>query len=170
MLDYLKNGVPVKDEETAQPQGLMLIDYENLGNNEFIIANQVGYPFKTKIPDVILYVNGIPLVIIECKKLDVSWKKAYEQIKDYEREIPELFKYVQVGIAVGDKPVYFPIVPWLDNVPVYKWKGERFDELDNLVGLLKPETLLDILRYFTFYRESGGAFTKVLEVHAVPGG
>ncbi len=162
VLDYLKNGVPVKDEETGEPKRLMLIDYKNLGNNEFLVANQVGYPFKTKIPDLILYVNGIPLVIIECKKLDVSWKKAYEQIKDYEKEMPELFKYVQIGVAVGDKPVYFPIVPWLGSVPVYEWKGESFDELDNLVELLKPGTLLDVLRYFTFYRESGGAFTKVL--------
>ncbi|WP_297550861.1 type I restriction endonuclease subunit R [Thermococcus sp.] len=162
VLDYLKNGVPVKDEETAQPKRLMLIDYENLGNNEFLVANQVGYPFKTKIPDIVLYVNGIPLVIIECKKLNVSWKKAYEQIKSYEKEMPELFKYVQIGVAVGDKPVYFPIVPWLSSVPIYEWKGKSFDDLDNLVELLKPETILDVLRYFTFYRESGGAFTKVL--------
>ncbi|NPB04200.1 MAG: HsdR family type I site-specific deoxyribonuclease, partial [Thermotogae bacterium] len=162
VLDYLKNGVPVKDEETGEPKRLMLIDYENLGNNEFLIANQVGYPFKTKIPDLILYVNGIPLVIIECKKLDVSWKKAYEQIKSYEKEMPELFKYTQIGIAVGDKLVYFPIVPWLGSVPVYEWKWGNFDPLDDLIELLKPETLLDVLRYFTFYRESGGAFTKVL--------
>ncbi|WP_297553131.1 type I restriction endonuclease subunit R [Thermococcus sp.] len=162
VLDYLKNGVPVKDEETSQPKRLMLIDYENLENNEFLVANQVGYPFKTKIPDIILYVNGIPLVIIECKKLDVSWKKAYGQIKEYEKEMPELFKYVQVGVAVGNKAVYFPTVPWQSSVQVYEWKWGNFDPLDDLVELLKPETLLDVLRYFTFYRESGGAFAKVL--------
>jgi len=162
VLDYLKNGIPVKDEETGEPKRLMVIDYENPKNNEFLVANQVGYPFKTKIPDIILYVNGIPLVIMECKKLDVSWKKAYEQIKGYEQEMPELFKYVQVGVAVGDKPVYFPIVPWLSSVPVYEWKWGNFDPLDDIIELLKPKTLLDILRYFTFYRERDGAFTEVL--------
>ncbi|MDI3475109.1 MAG: type restriction enzyme subunit [Thermococcaceae archaeon] len=162
VLDYLKNGVPIKDDETGQPKRVMLIDYERPENNEFIVANQVGYPFRTKIPDLVLYINGIPLVIIECKKLDVSWKKAYEQIKGYEGEMPELFKYVQVGVAIGDKPVYFPTVPWLESVPVYEWKGESFDPLDNLTAMLKPLTFLDILRYFTFYRESWGTFTKVL--------
>ncbi|WP_232460750.1 type I restriction endonuclease [Thermococcus barossii] len=108
VLDYLKNGVPVKDEETGEPRRLMLIDYENLENNEFLVANQVGYPFKTKIPDLILYVNGIPLVIVECKRLDVSWKKAYKQIKDYEKEMPELFKYIQMALPSGINPSISP--------------------------------------------------------------
>ena len=162
ILDYIKDGVPLKDKEDNTIKTVQLIDYENPNNNEFLVANQVGYPFKTKIPDIVLYINGIPLVIIECKRLKKSWKKAYKQIKGYEKEMPELFKYVQFGVAIGDKVVYFPIVPWLKDVPVYEWKGESFDDLDNLAELLTPSTLLDILRYFIFYRENKGVFTKVL--------
>ena len=69
-MDYLKDGVSIKDEETGELKRLMLIDYENPENNEFLVANQVSYPFKTKIPDIVLYINGIPIVIIECRLSD----------------------------------------------------------------------------------------------------
>ncbi|ADT84564.1 type I restriction endonuclease subunit R [Thermococcus barophilus] len=162
ILEYLKDGVPVKDEETGEPKRLMLIDYKNPENNEFLVANQVGYPFKTKIPDMILYINGIPIVLIECKRLKKDWKEAYRQIKRYEKEMPELFKYVQFSIAIGDRVVYFPNVPWLEDVSVYEWKGESFDDLDNIMEILIPANLLDILKYFIFYREDKGVITKVL--------
>jgi len=116
VLEYLKEGVPLRDEETGEPKRVLLIDYRNIENNEFLVANQVGYPFRTKIPDLVLYINGIPLVLIECKRLKRDWKKAYRQIKGYEKEMPELFKYVQFSIAAGDRVVYFPNVPWLEDV------------------------------------------------------
>ncbi|WP_297506289.1 HsdR family type I site-specific deoxyribonuclease [Thermococcus sp.] len=162
VLEYLKEGVPLRDEETGEPKRVLLIDYENIGNNEFLVANQVGYPFRTKIPDLVLYINGIPVVLIECKRLKRDWKRAYRQIKGYEKEMPELFKYVQFSIAAGDRVVYFPNVPWLEDVPVYEWKGESFDDLDNIMEPLTPSNLLDMLRYFIFYREERGTITKVL--------
>jgi len=70
-------------------------------NNEFIITKQVNYDGREGIrTDIILYVNGIPLVDIECKNpIDpsVSWYDAYRQIKDYEGTVPELYKYIQIG-------------------------------------------------------------------------
>ncbi len=162
VLEYIKEGVPLRDEETGEPKRVLLIDYENIEKNEFLVANQVGYPFKTKIPDLVLYINGIPVVLIECKRLKRDWKRAYRQIKGYEKEMPELFKYVQFSIAAGDRVVYFPNVPWLEDVPVYEWRGESFDDLDNIMEPLTPINLLDILRYFIFYREDKGTITKVL--------
>ncbi len=162
VLEYLKEGVPLRDEETGEPKRVLLIDYENIENNEFLVANQVGYPFRTKIPDLVLYINGIPVVLIECKRLKGDWKRAYRQIRGYEKEMPELFKYVQFSIAAGDRVVYFPNVPWLEDVPVYEWKGESFDDLDNIMEPLTPSNLLDMLRYFIFYREERGTITKVL--------
>lgn len=76
--------------------------------------------------------------------------------------MPELFKYVQFSIAIGDRVVYFPNVPWLEDVSVYEWKGESFDDLDNIMEILTPENLLDILKYFIFYLEDTGVITKVL--------
>lgn len=154
VLEALKNGVAVKDRETGVIKRIKLIDYENPENNEFIFSRQVYYKgLKADIPDIVLYINGIPIVIIECKKMSESWKKAYSQVKRYEKEVPELFKYVQFSVAMADKAVYFPNVRWLKDVPAYEWQ-----ELD----FLKKSVLLDILRYFIFYREDKGEWTKVL--------
>ena len=162
ILHYIKEGVPIKDEE-GNPQQIALIDYNNTENNDFLVANQVRQTGKQlRILDAILYINGIPLVAVECKQMKRSWKLAYQQIKAYEEDLPNLFKYVQFSIAIGDRVVYFPNVSGLKNVPVYEWKGKYFDDLDNLMELLKPPSLLDALRYFIFYREDKGIITKVL--------
>ncbi|NJE26610.1 HsdR family type I site-specific deoxyribonuclease [Thermococcus sp. MV5] len=162
ILHYIKEGVPIKDEK-GNPQQIALIDYNNIENNEFLVANQVRHMGKQlRILDALLYINGIPLVAVECKQIKRSWKIAYQQIKAYEEDLPNLFKYVQFSIAIGDRVVYFPNVPGLKNVPVYEWRGKNFDDLDNLVELLKPSSLLDALRYFIFYREDKGVITKVL--------
>lgn len=154
VLEALKHGVAIKDKETGIVKRIKLIDYENLENNEFIFSRQVYYRgLKANIPDIVLYINGIPIVLIECKKMTKSWKEAYSQIKRYEEEIPELFKYVQISIAYADRAVYFPNVRWLKDVPAYEWQELEF---------LKKAILLDILRYFVFYREDKGEWTKVL--------
>jgi len=141
ILHYIKEGVPIKDEE-GNPQQIALIDYNNTENNDFLVANQVRQTGKQlRILDAILYINGIPLVAVECKQMKRSWKLAYQQIKAYEEDLPNLFKYVQFSIAIGDRVVYFPNVSGLKNVPVYEWKGKYFDDLDNLMELLKPPSL-----------------------------
>jgi len=150
-LDAIKRGVTIKDSE-GNLKVIRLIDYGDSDNNSLIFSRQVS--FGDTIPDITLFVNGIPLAVIECKKMAKSWKEGYSQIKRYEQSVPELFKYVQIGVSFADKLVYFPIVRWAENVPVYEWKPQ-FD-------ILKPEIFLDIIRYFTFYREQDGEITKVL--------
>ncbi|AKG91334.1 type I site-specific deoxyribonuclease, HsdR family [Geoglobus ahangari] len=152
ILDAIKKGVTIKDSE-GNLKTIKLIDYENLEANSLVFSRQVSFR-DAVIPDITLFVNGIPLVVIECKKMAKSWKEGYSQIKRYEQSVPELFKYVQIGVSFADKLVYFPIVRWAENVPVYEWKPQ-FD-------ILKPEILLDVVRYFTFYREQDGEITKVL--------
>jgi type I restriction enzyme R subunit len=99
------------------------------GNNEFVVTRQVYYSGRDKIrTDIMLYVNGIPLVNIECKdptKPGVSWYDAFVQIKDYENIVPELYKYVQIGIAAESKAKYFPVVPWQDkdSVKYHEWRS-----------------------------------------------
>lgn len=152
ILDAIKKGVIIKDSE-GNLKTIKLIDYDNLNANSLVFSRQVSFR-DAVIPDITLFVNGIPLGVIECKKMAKSWKEGYSQIKRYEQSVPELFKYVQIGVSFADKLVYFPIVRWAENVPVYEWKPQ-FD-------ILKPEIFLDIIRYFTFYREQDGEITKVL--------
>ncbi|MFQ5842901.1 MAG: HsdR family type I site-specific deoxyribonuclease, partial [Thermodesulfobacteriota bacterium] len=108
---------------------------------------------------------GIPQVNIECKSptsLTENWFTAYKQIKDYEESVPELYKYIQIGVAAESIARYFPIVPWQDEVKIYAWKSEGKDSVDSTLEMLSPATLLDILINFLFFRVEFGEATKVI--------
>ncbi len=152
ILRYIKYGLPIEDPKTKLPKEIKLIDYDNPDKNSFLYSRQVRYGI---VPDIVLYINGLPIMLIECKAINVGWKEAYKQVKRYEKEFPELFKYVQLSLAVADKIVYFPNVPWSEEVSVYEWKP-------NPIEFLEKEKILNILKYFTFYREKDGKITKVL--------
>jgi len=168
VLEYLKFGVPVKLRETRTSARLKLIDYVNPGRNEFIVSSQVTHTGRGTIRnDILLYVNGIPLVSIEVKNPTdpgVSWRDAFLQVKRYEEAVPELYKYVQVGVAVEAVARYFPIVPWTrpEEVVIYEWKEEGLDSIDSTIELFRPERLLDFLRFYTYFRMEEGRETKVL--------
>ena len=144
ILRYYKDGIRVKLEKEAVVESIQLFDYKNLENNEFIISKQVNYQGRDRIrTDIMLYINGIPVVNIECKNpvsMSESWFNAYRQIKDYENTVPELYKYVQIGVAAEAIAKYFPIVPWQDNVLTSKWREEHPHPFDGQKNLLKPST------------------------------
>ncbi|HEX9667808.1 MAG TPA: HsdR family type I site-specific deoxyribonuclease [Thermodesulfobacteriota bacterium] len=166
ILNFYKFGVPVKFEKEKVVKYVQLFDFEDINNNEFIVTRQVYFYGKDKIrTDIILYVNGIPVVNIECKNptsLSESWESAYKQIKDYEDIVPELYKYIQIGVAAESEAKYFPIVPWQEEVKIYEWKVEGKDSIDSTIEVLSRENLLDILRNFLFYRVEFGNASKVI--------
>ena len=94
-----KNGITVNfyDKGEMKSDIIYLVDFENIENNSFIIANQWTFiENSTKIPDVILFINGLPVVLMELKspsreETDVS--DAYRQIRNYMQEIPSMFVY-----------------------------------------------------------------------------
>jgi type I restriction enzyme R subunit len=139
-----------------------------VGSNEFVVSRQVQYSGKEKIrTDIVLYVNGIPLVNIECKdptKPGTSWYDAFAQIKEYEDSVPELYKYIQIGIAAESQARYFPIVPWQkkEDVKCHEWREELSDSIDSVLKLLLPSVMLDVIRNFLFYRVEMGNATKVI--------
>lgn len=165
-LDFLKYGVGIKFEKERVVKIVNLFDFENPQNNEFVFSRQVHFRGKDLIiPDVILFVNGIPLLNIECKSpvdLRTDWEQGFYQIKEYEKLAPELYKYIQIGIAFAEKVRYFPIVPWQENVPVYLWKKENLPEDEAIFEMLTPQTLIDVLRNFLFIREEYGEIKKVV--------
>ena len=166
ILNFYKFGVPVKFEKEKVVKYVQLFDFENTENNEFIITRQVYYQGKDRIrTDIILYVNGIPLVDIECKNptnISESWFNAYKQIKDYEQLVPEVYKYIQIGIAAESQARYFPIVPWQKEVKTYEWREEGLDSIDSTIELLSRNVLLDIVKNFLFFRVEFGNATKVI--------
>ena len=164
----MKAGIPVRFEKTRTVEYIRLFDYDKLENNEFIVSRQViheGGSGQVIRNDILLYANGIPLVNIECKdpaSLAEDWHTAYAQIKKYENTVPELYKYVQIGMAAEQIVKFFPIVPWQPEVKTDEWKIEGMEPHDAAVAMLRPECLFDILRYFLFMRRETGEDTKVL--------
>jgi len=183
ILRFLKQGVPIKLERTKELRYIKLIDFDPLDPektakaNEFVVSDQLTFQGpKEKIrTDLVLFVNGIPLVVVECKNPtdpSLSWEDAYRQVKDYEKLAPELFKYVQFSIAAAVTARYFPNVLGGEEVKIYCWRKQREerggkeptgeDVLDSTIEMLSQQTLLDILINFVFAREERGRFSKVL--------
>jgi len=166
ILNFYKFGIPVKFEKEKVVKYVQLFDFQNYDRNEFVVSRQVYYYGRDTIrTDIILYVNGIPLVNIECKNpvsMSESWYTAYRQIKDYEALVPELYKYVQIGVAAESIARYFPIVPWQGEVMIHQWREEEKDSIDSTVEMLSRDALLDIVRNFLFFRIERGEATKVI--------
>ena len=166
ILRYFKYGIPIKTEKERVVRNIQLFAYENSQMNEFIVTNQFEFLGREKIRlDILLFVNGIPLVNIECKNpytYKYSYYDAYRQIKRYEKVAPELYKYIQIGIGFAEIVKYFPIVPWLEEVKQEVWRWEGCKEEEAIFEMLTPKTLLDILKNFIFVWEFRGEMTKVI--------
>ncbi|MHA1410944.1 MAG: type I restriction endonuclease subunit R, partial [Candidatus Odinarchaeia archaeon] len=166
VLRFMKNGVPIKLEKTKELRYIDLFDYKNVENNWFIVSNQVIFRNKeTIIPDIVLFVNGIPLVLVECKdptNPSVSWEDGFNQIKSYEQLMPELFKYVQFSVAAEENVRYFANIPWEYYPKTHTWREEGLDERDSIIEMLSPHKLLDIIRNYVFIREKRGRVIKVI--------
>lgn len=177
-LDIFRNGLVVPLQKEGIEKVIKLIDLENIENNDFIVTNQFRVEgLRGNIrADIVLLVNGIPLVLIEGKnptREEVDWTDAYRQIKRYEEQAPELFKYVQFSIATdGIKNYYFPNVfneeekdflnIWKDPYP---FKKDEFKEdmlKITIYGLLPKQNLLDLIENFTFIRKERDKSTKIM--------
>ncbi|MGO8040811.1 type I restriction endonuclease subunit R [Rhizobium leguminosarum] len=166
--DYARK---VTGQETRQT--LRVIDFLDLGNNQYSVTHQLRVKAEnTRKPDIVVYANGIPLVVIEAKSpLNVKDKtgEAFEQIKQYERDIPRLFfsnvfNIVTDGAlvlygATGSGSKYF--AEWRDPWP--KLEADFPDSLANgLWCLLEPSRLLDLIaHYVVFERTESGTIKKI---------
>ncbi len=98
-MDYLQNGIPVKYfvESEERAELVYLMDFHDIEKNNFIVANQWTIVENSeKRPDIIIFVNGLPLVVLELKspsREDTDVSEAYRQLKNYMKEIPSLFVY-----------------------------------------------------------------------------
>jgi type I restriction enzyme R subunit len=166
ILSFLKFGVPIKTEKERLVKNIYLFDESNIENNEFIFTNQFEFIGRDNVRlDIVLFVNGIPLVNIECKNpytAKTNYYDAFKQIKRYEKAAPELYKYIQIGIGYAEKIKYFPIVPWHDEVDQFVWKWEKENENEAIFVMLEPKNLLDIIKNFIFILQLGTETKKVI--------
>ncbi|MEM4097700.1 MAG: HsdR family type I site-specific deoxyribonuclease [Candidatus Micrarchaeaceae archaeon] len=169
ILEYMKIGVPRKLEKSKELKYVRLFDYNDIENNEFIVSRQVRFQGLKEVakPDIVFFVNGIPIVVVECKnpaELNVSWLDAYNDIVEYYNEIvPELLKYVQIGIAASEVAKYFAVMPGYENPQPCEWRAEGVeDSVGATIQMLNPTILLDLLRNFIFVRQDKDKLGKIV--------
>jgi len=177
----LVGGVPVQYQKDGETRGdfVRLIDWTDATRNEFWAVNQftIKGAHHTRRPDIILFVNGLPLALLELKNpadqtADI-WK-AYDQIQTYKEQIPDVFQYnevllisdgtdARIGSLSANAERY---LQWrtIDGVTLDPL-GE-FNELETLVrGALAPVYLLDYLRYFVLFEDDGTLVKKIAGYH-----
>jgi len=171
----LTEGINVSYQKNGHQRGdlVWLIDFENPENNEFIVANQftVIENGNNKRPDVILFVNGIPLVVIELKNPadeNATVKSAFKQLQTYKEIIPSLFTYNGLMIiSDGLEAKAGSLSAGLTRFMAWK-SADGKEEASNLVsqletlinGMLNKETLLDLIRHFVVFEKSKKEDTK----------
>jgi type I restriction enzyme R subunit len=166
---HLTEGVNVTYRVGAEERGdyVWLIDFENPENNDFCVVNQftVVENHHTKRPDVILFVNGLPLVVIELKNPadeNATVKSAYQQIQTYKDLIPSLFTYnCFVIISDGLEAKTGTISSSLSRYMAWKTIDGKVEaskligQLEILIkGMLNKATLIDLIQNFIVFEKS----------------
>ncbi len=162
-------GIKVSYQKDGQQRGdlVWLIDFNTPENNDFIVANQftVVEDGVNKRPDVILFVNGIPLVVIELKNAadeNATIKSAFRQIETYKAVIPSLFNYNAFTIiSDGLEARAGTLSSGMSRFMAWK-SADGKEEASHLVsqmetlinGMLNKETLLDLIRHFIVFEKS----------------
>lgn len=174
-MDYLQNGLPVKYFHKGEERNsiVYLLDYKNANNNTFYVVNQ--YTFiengNNRRPDVILFINGMPLVLCELKspsKDEVNAENAYNQIRNYMQDIPSMFIYNAICV-ISDLTTNKAgtITSGLDRFMAWKSKdGTETMALADFAtfyeGMFDRARLLDIIKNFICFSVEQSKVFKIL--------
>ena len=174
-MDYLQNGITVNYFDNGEEKSdiVYLVDYKNIDNNSFVIANQWTFiENSTKIPDVILFLNGIPVVLMELKspsreETDVS--DAYRQLRNYMKEIPSMFVYNVICVMSDQLSSRAgTITSGIDRFMEWKTvdgnkENTQHAQFDTFFeGMFQKERLLDIIKNFVCFSNDGIEKFKIL--------
>ena len=174
-MDYLQNGVPVRYTEKGEERSMIiyLVDYQNTDNNSFIVANQWTFiENSNKRPDVILFLNGLPVVLVELKspsREETDASEAYLQLRNYMHEIPSMFIYNAI-LVMSDQLVSKAGTITSGEDRFMEWKttdgsyeNTQFAQFDTFFeGIFQKDRLLDIIRNFICFSNDGKKEIKIL--------
>ncbi|MFA5433901.1 MAG: type I restriction endonuclease, partial [Candidatus Paceibacterota bacterium] len=166
---FLTEGIPVSKQVDGNERGdrVWLIDFKNPYNNDFLVANQftIIENGHQKRPDVLLFVNGIPLVVMELKNAadeNTTIRSAFKQIGTYKALIPGLFTFNAFAVlSDGLEAKAGTVSSDLSRFMAWKSADGKIEashlvsQLETLIlGMLNKETLLDIIRHFIVFETS----------------
>ena len=166
----------IAGQEEHRP--VSFIDYHNPGNNDFLVVNQMKFRNRVgrnSVPDIVVYLNGLPVAIIECKSptAHTAWDKAYSDLNEYQDLNEKLFHFNQIcaGIwqvggrygAIGAPQAYYSVFKTKEVDELEELLGREPHEQDKLIySLFQPERLLDIIRHFVIFELDEGRTIKKL--------
>lgn len=177
----------IEDGRERRYQPVKLIDWDDVKNNDFMTSNQykVNSSRGNIIPDIVVFINGIPLVVIECKSPILQGEHiipGIRQLDMYQKRVPKLFYYNQILIATAGLTSYYGVVgnsyshfkQWKEPYPITESELEEFIEKTGrktikptpqdilIYGLLEPHNLLNIIRNFILYQTVNGKLIKMM--------
>ncbi len=171
----LKDGVKVSlsepDDEDETVEVLQVIDWENPENNDFFAASQfhITGDMYTRRPDIVCFLNGIPLVLMEFKRIDVHLKAAYDDnLRDYKDTIPHLFWYnAFILLSNGTESKVGSLTASWEHFA--EWKRVHTEDEPSKVSLetilqalCEPQRFLDVVENFILFMEAQGGLIKIL--------
>ena len=178
---YITDGIDIETRDNSNrivSKKIWLIDHDNHENNDFLAVNQFTVIEKDKKRrlDIVVFINGIPLVFFELKNpLDENTdiKYAYSQLQTYKRELTSLFKYNEI-LAVSDgyftkvgtvSSKYERFMPWksADGKSVISSDLEQLETLIN--GVLNKKTIIDLISNFIVFENEEGKYNKKLAAY-----
>lgn len=183
--DLLLSGVPVSYRDPdgrEQSAHARLVDFDDPDQNEFVAVNQftIVEGQKNRRPDILLYVNGLPLGQIECKAPGAARpsEQAVNQVAHYSSTIPRLYRYVEiVGVTDLVSAVVGTVTTPAEHFAEWKSMGEAAGEareprLETMIdGVFAPRRFLELIRDFVFFESDGARtwklMTKYHQVHGV---
>ena len=174
-MDYLQNGIPVRYFVGGEERSsiVYLVDYKNSDNNSFIVANQWTFiENSNKRPDVILFLNGLPVVLVELKspsREETDASEAYRQLRNYMQEIPSMFIYNAICVMSDQLTSKAgTITSGEDRFMEWKTKdgdyeNTQYAQFDTFFeGMFQKERLLDIIKNFICFSNEGINSFKIL--------
>ena len=174
-MDYLQNGIPVRCFVDGEERSAIvyLVDYKNSDNNSFIVANQWTFiENSNKRPDVILFLNGLPVVLVELKspsREETDASEAYKQLRNYMQEIPSMFIYNAICVMSDQLTSKAgTITSGEDRFMEWKTKDGNYEntqyaQFDTFFeGMFQKERLLDIIKNFICFSNEGINSFKIL--------
>jgi len=174
-MDYLQNGIPVRYFLDGEERSdiVYLADYQKPENNSFIIANQWTFiENSNKRPDIILFLNGLPVVLVELKspsREETNASEAYRQLRNYMQEIPSMFIYNAICVMSDQLTSKAgTITSGEDRFMEWKTKDGNYEntqyaQFDTFFeGIFQKTRLLDIIKNFICFSNEGINTYKIM--------
>lgn len=177
-MDYLQSGIDVSYPENGVTKSahVNLVDYDNVSANTFVVANQwTIQDYETKRPDILIFLNGIPVVLMELKSPkedEVTIENAYNQIQNYKKSIESVFVY-NAFCVISDQTETRAGTITADFERFMEWKtvdgnyeNTRYADFTTLFnGMFEKNRFLDILQNFICFSKDSDGDAKILAAY-----